>query len=524
MDMSIFTRDDLKDISFRKITPEKVINQIERFKKGMPFTRVVKPCTVNDGITHFDDADVERYAEIFSTAQKSGRCTKFVPASGAASRMFKLLLGAYADLESKGSADDGDKKLASFISELGQYAFYNELKDKMHDEGIDLYDCINSGQVKTILEFLLFEKGLDLSNLPKGLIPFHKYPDGSRTPFHKYPDGSRTPFEEHLVEALNYVRDENGRISVHFTVAPQHEDKIKEHINNVIPRYERAGDEFIITYSCQKPSTDTIAVDPQDNPFRDEDGALLFRPGGHGALIENLSDLAGDIIFIKNIDNITTDRNKGLTFKYKKALGGYLVSLQEKIFSYLKTLKEDSVNDQFIEDMFKFLRTRLSVIPEQKISGGTAEEKKQYLIDMLNRPLRVCGMVENTGAPGGGPFWVKHTGGGVSIQIVESSQIDLEKPDQSEILQSATHFNPVDLVCGVKDCDGNPFDLNRYIDHDAGFISVKSKNGRELKAMELPGLWNGSMAFWNTVFVEVPAGTFSPVKTIFDLMNDDHRM
>ena len=428
--------------------------------------------------------------------------------------MFKLLLGTYADLE-KEDADKGsiDKKLYQFISELNQYAFYNELKAKMHDDGIDLNECINSGSIKIILEYLLFEKGLNLSNLPKGLIPFHKYSESYRT-----------PFEEHLIEAREYGRDENGKIDVHFTVAPQHEEKIKKYINNVLPRYEREGDEFVITYSCQKPSTDTIAVDHDDNPFRDENGSLLFRPGGHGALIENLSDLGDDIIFVKNIDNVVTDKYKELTFKYKKALGGYLVSLQEKIFGYLETLKENRSDDKLIEDIFIFIRTRLSVIPPQDILSSSTQEKKRYLIDILNRPLRVCGMVENTGAPGGGPFWVEHPGGEVSIQIVETSQIELEKPDQNEILQAATHFNPVDLVCGVKDSDGNPFDLNLYIDHDAGFISVKSKNGRELKAMELPGLWNGSMAYWNTVFVEVPAGTFSPVKTIFDLMNDDHRM
>ena len=513
MDSTIFTQDDLKEISSRGISPEKVLNQIAKFKKGMPYTIVVKPCIVNDGVTVLDDTDIVKYSDIFSDAQKNGRCTKFVPASGAASRMFKLLLGAAVEPENKGAAVEADNTLSAFISELNHYAFYDELKNKMHNDGIVLDECINKGQVKTILEYLLLDKGLDLSSLPKGLIPFHKYADHSRT-----------PFEEHLVEARNYIRDKNGKISVHFTVSPQHEEKIKAFIESVLPLYEREGDEFVITYSCQKLSTDTIAVDLDDNPFRDENSTLLFRPGGHGALIENLSDLAGDIIFIKNIDNIAADRHKSLTFKYKKALGGYLVSLQKEIFSHLKILMEESADDNFIRGVFQFIRDRLSVIPTQDILNSTPEEKKQYLVDVLNRPLRVCGMVKNTGDPGGGPFWVKHPDGEISIQVVESSQIDLKKSDQKDILQSATHFNPVDLVCGVKDLNGKPFDLNKYIDHDAGFISVKSKNGRELKAMELPGLWNGSMAFWNTVFVEVPAGTFSPVKTVFDLMNDDHRM
>ena len=517
MDISIFSCSDLEEISARGMAPEKVLGQIDKFKKGMPFTKIVKPCTVNDGITVLDNADIEEYIQVFTEAQERGRCMKFVPASGAASRMFKFLLGAYSELNGKGdsqntSVGDPGATLLSFIEEINKYAFYNDLKQKMKGGGEDLKSCIKNRQIKTILEYLLFEKGLDLSNVPKGLIPFHRYNDHSRT-----------PFEEHLVEALSYTKDKNGKIKIHFTVSPEHEKKVSEFINGVLSRYEMDGVTYDISYSCQKPSTDTIAVDPDNKPFRDESGSILFRPGGHGALIENLSDLDGDIIFIKNIDNVVTDRFKDLTYKYKKALGGFLVALQKEVFGYLRTLMEDREDDDFIEALFHFTQKRLSVLPPEDILIGTQKEKKEYLVKILNRPLRVCGMVENLGAPGGGPFWVEKPGKGISIQIVETSQVDQGIADQKQILESATHFNPVDLVCGVRDYNEKQFDLKKYVDNDAGFISSKSQNGRDLKAMELPGLWNGSMAYWNTVFVEVPVGTFSPVKTVFDLMDDAHQ-
>ena len=518
MDTSIFTFSDLKEISEHGTTPEKILNQISIFKKGMPFTEIVRPCTVNDGITVLADNDIKEYIQVFNDAQASGRCMKFVPASGAASRMFKFLLSEYNDLNSEGmlqnSSDNKDinETLLSFINELNKYAFYDDLRQKMKDRGEDLDDCIERKQIKTILEYLLFEKGINLSKIPKGLIPFHRYNDHSRT-----------PFEEHLIEAFNYTKDSEGKTRIHFTVSPEHEKKVREFISAVLKMYEKDGASYEIGYSCQKPSTDTIAVDPDNMPFREDNGSLLFRPGGHGALIENLSDLNGDIIFIKNIDNVVTDRFKDLTYKYKKALGGLLITVQNKIFSFIKTVMADQSDDNIFESLFNFIRKQLSIIPPDDVLKGNRKEKKEYLLEILNRPLRVCGMVKNSGEPGGGPFWVEHEAKGISIQIVESSQIDLNREDQKQILESATHFNPVDLVCGVRDYNGNPFDLKKYVDNNAGFISAKSKEGRDLKAMELPGLWNGSMAYWNTVFVEVPAGTFSPVKTVFNLMNAEHQ-
>jgi hypothetical protein len=431
--------------------------------------------------------------------------------------MFRLLLGAYNELNDDGNTesvsgnDEIDGTLLSFIDELDRYAFYNVLEQKMKDDGQDLEDCRKNRRIKTILEYLLFEIGLNLSNTPKGLIPFHRY--GER---------SRTPFEEHLVEASKYTKDQNGKIRIHFTVSQEHEKKVSEFISTVLYMYQNNGVEYEIGYSCQKPSTDTIAVSPDNIPFREENNSLLFRPGGHGALIENLSDLDGDIIFIKNIDNVAIDRFKDLTCKYKMALGGLLISLQKEIFEYIEKLIERPTDDAFLKMLFTFIRKRLSIIPTDNVLKGSRKEKKDYLIEILNRPLRICGMVKNSGEPGGGPFWVQDAEKGISIQIVETSQIDQRMADQKQMMESATHFNPVDLVCGVRGYDGNPFDLKKYVDSDAGFISSKSKNGRALKAMELPGLWNGSMAYWNTVFVEVPAGTFSPVKTVFDLMNYEH--
>ncbi len=501
------------------MTPGKVLDQLKRFQKGISFAKIVRPCTVNDGITVLKKPDIEKYIKIFARAQESGRCMKFVPASGAASRMFKSLLetcnGLSDENNLQGIADDykTDEKLSSFVEEIDKYAFYNDLKQKMEENGEDIEASIETGCIKTILEYLLFEKGLNLVNIPKGLIPFHRYNDHTRT-----------PFEEHLVEAFNYTRDKNNRIRIHFTVSPQFEKKVREFISNILWRYKKEDYVYDICFSCQKPSTDTIAVDLHNMPFRKDNGALLFRPGGHGALIENLSDLNGDIIFIKNIDNVVTDRFKDLTYTYKRALGGLLISLQKEIFVYLRSLMSERAEDDLMETIFSFLRKRLSIIPSENISAGTMKEKQEYLVKILNRPIRVCGMVKNTGEPGGGPFWVEEPAKGISIQIIESSQIDMTDSGQKRIFNSATHFNPVDLVCGVRAYDGKNFDLRRFVDKDAGFISLKSMDGKDLKAMELPGLWNGSMAYWNTVFVEVPAGTFSPVKTLFDLMKDDHRL
>jgi hypothetical protein len=516
-----FSEEDVEQIKARGITLEKVISEIEVFKRGVPFTRLERACTIGDGINVIEKSELERLGRVYSEAALSGRAMKFVPASGAASRMFNLLLSfynRYGQIDEKfisAGAEKGDSdhiKFLEFIRGIKKFAFYNDLKSTMARDGVDIEVLISKGEYKKILEYLLTPKGLNYADLPKGLIKFHCYPDHCRT-----------PFEEHLVEAAEYTRDRNGVARVHFTVPPEYEERIKGHIEEVRGYHESGGVRYEITFSIQRPSTDTIAVDLENKPFRDKSGRLVFRPGGHGALLDNLNELKGDIVFIKNIDNVVPDRLKHETYTYKKALGGYLIELQRKIFGYLERLSRKEVDDHLLAEMFEFARYKLSLIPPDILAQGSKEEKMNFLFSKLNRPIRVCGMVKNQGEPGGGPFWVRHENNTLSLQIVESSQVDMGSPEQRAIWESSTHFNPVDLVCGVRDYLRNPFDLSKFRDPNTGFISIKYMDGGELKALELPGLWNGGMANWNTVFVEVPLITFNPVKTIFDLLRKEHQ-
>ena len=370
---------------------------------------------------------------------------------------------------------------------------------------------IFSKDFEKILNYLLTENGLNYGNLPKGLLKFHKYKTGERT-----------PSEEHLAEGAMYAKTGNN-VFIHFTVSPEHQALFEKHIEEIKVDYENRFEIKIhIKFSIQKPSTDTIAVDLHNQPFRNEDGTILFRPGGHGALIENLNDIDADIIFVKNIDNVVPDRLKAETVKYKKALGGLLKEKQTQIFNFTEKLQNDT-SEETINIVKTFAENELYITLDNTFETKTNSEKARYLISKLNRPLRVCGMVKNEGEPGGGPFFVKKESGSVSLQIVESAQIDTENTEKAKIVKEATHFNPVDLVLAVKDFKGNKFDLKKYIDPKTGFISQKSKNGKELKALELPGLWNGAMANWNTLFVEVPISTFNPVKVINDLLRDTHQ-
>jgi hypothetical protein len=522
MDESVFSEEDIKQIRARGIEPGVVLSQLEVFKKGFPFVKLERPCTTADGIRVIKNADLKGLGDVFSQAALSGRVMKFVPASGASSRMFKVLLSInnrYDRIDEglvsvKAEAGDPDHRaLLRFIKEIKRFAFYDDLKSVMARDGLDIDGLIKEGRYKEILEYTLKPKGLNYGDLPKGLIKFHRYPERCRT-----------PFEEHLVEAAAYTLDRNGVARVHFTVPPEYEESIKKHIEDVRDYYEASGVRYEVTFSTQDPSTDTIAVDLDNRPFRDARGRLVFRPAGHGALLDNLNGLGGDVVFIKNIDNVVPDGLKHETYTYKRALGGYLVKLQEEIFGYLERLTSGYVSQQLITKAFEFLRYELSTIPPEAIErNGSREEKIGFLISKLNRPLRVCGMVKNEGEPGGGPFWVRQRDGSLSLQIVESSQVDMASYGQRAIWESSTHFNPVDIVCGVRDRLGNPFDLKRFTDPDTGFISVKSMDGRELKALELPGLWNGAMANWNTVFIEVPLITFNPVKTVFDLLRKEHQ-
>jgi hypothetical protein len=501
-----FSQADIHQIMTRGQTPEAVLSQIEIFKRGIPYTKLHRPCTVDDGITVLQQSDIEALETLYAQAVAAGRVTKFVPASGAATRMFQALL-SYC--EQQGAADSN---VLQFINNLQRFAFYNDLQAAVHRDGGAVEAYLASGQYAELLAYLLTSKGLNYANLPKILLKFHRYGDHCRT-----------PLEEHLVEAATYAQDRHQVARLHVTVTPAHAEAVRAHIEASRKRYERAGLRYEISLSVQSPATDTVAVDLDNNPFRDEQGRLLFRPGGHGALLANLQALAADIVFIKNIDNVVPDRLKDVTYRYKRALGGYLVRLQQQMFAYLEHLAAGRVDAGLLEEILAFARQALAIVVPPELQHAPQPEQIRFLYERLNRPLRVCGMVRNEGEPGGGPFWVEHPDGSLSRQIVEASQADTALPEQRALLAASTHFNPVDLVCGVRDYRGQPLDLQHFVDPDTGFISRKTYAGRPLKALELPGLWNGAMAHWNTVFVEVPLSTFNPVKTVLDLLRPEHQ-
>ena len=443
---------------------------------------------------------------------------KFVPASGAASRMFKHLF-EFREVYTADAAgyelfmkERGFNSVYYFIDHLHQIAFFNDLSELLSRSQISIEHLLESRQYGTIIDFILAVNGLNYSNLPKALLKFHQYHDGSRT-----------AAEEHLVEAAAYTKDATNIARIHFTISPEHRDKFMELLATVKSRYEEQFDvKFDISFSIQKPSTDTIAVGENNQPVRNPDGSLLFRPGGHGALLENLGEIDADLIFIKNIDNIVPDHLKSTTFHYKKLLGGYLIYLKEIIFGFLKNLQDQQPDSERFIEMVVFAKDKLCLDMPSDLDSYPFDDQVNFLITLLNRPIRVCGMVKNEGEPGGGPFWVMGEDHKLSLQIVESSQIDMKDRAQKAIVDRSTHFNPVDLVCSTKDFEGKPFNLKDFVDEQTGFISLKSSGGKTLKAQELPGLWNGAMAKWITIFIEVPIITFNPVKTVNDLLRDEH--
>ncbi len=520
----------LEQILERGMNVTDVEAQLRRFRKGFPDLKIDRPATIGDGIVRLPESDTMPLKERFLQAQREGRVMKFVPASGAASRMFKSLLAmrngddiTKEHLES-GNADGDAAFTKAFLDQLETFAFYEDLVDVLKERGTSPDELMRKGEYQELLSFVLEDKGLGLADLPKGLIPFHRYAD------HR-----RTPLEEHLVEAIAYTQAENGQIRIHFTISPEHKEGFDQRLEQVRSRYEKGGIQLHVETSFQKPETDTIAADPENQPFLDDEGRAVFRPGGHGALLVNLEELRGDVVFIKNIDNVVPDRLKETTYKFKKLIGGYLLTLQDKIFFYLKELERQGADSQLLDEIIAFVQEELHValpgdlpsLPDDEVEESVADSQRselvRWLFDRLNRPVRVCGMVINEGEPGGGPFVVRHGDGSTSLQIVESAQVNMDDPAQKKIFESSTHFNPVDLVCSLRDYQGRPFRLEDFRDPETGFISEKSYQGRELKALELPGLWNGSMARWNTVFVEVPADTFHPVKTVNDLLREQHR-
>lgn len=512
-----FLPEDLELMNNKGILTEVVEKQLNYFRKGFEFANIIRPATIGDGIIKLQDSEIEAFENEYAAAIKAKQIVKFVPASGAATRMFKALLEFKNDLEAKDSFAEPDLEkskglVADFFNNIIHFPLYTEIYSEVAQKLGNLDVLVANKEYKNILEATFSSNRLHLANRPKGLIGFHKY------------NGEvRTPVQEHMIEGANYAKDENGKVNIHFTVSPEHLDQFKELTDVYKEVYNKRYDsDFEITFSTQKQSTDTIAVTADNEPFRKEDGELLFRPGGHGALLENLNDIDADIIFIKNIDNVTTDRLKDDTFKYKKALASILVETQNKIFSFLERHDAGESSEEFTSEVIEFCMKRLGWSLGEELNGLSKEEIEKYFFEKLNRPIRVCGMVKNEGEPGGGPFWLKE-GEHRSLQIVESAQINFANPVRREIANAATHFNPVDLVCGVKNYKGEKFNLLDYRNENAGFITHKSRDGQEIKAIELPGLWNGSMAYWTTLFVEVPVSTFTPVKTVNDLLRPVHR-
>ena len=507
----MFTNEDLLMLSKRGITEAQVLEQLECFKKGFPYLTLDSPASINRGVIKADETAVEVAADDWNAyLQANHRIVKFVPASGAASRMFKNL---YEFLN--GGHDEPVTDFEHvFFDHIEFFGFYAALNDKCVElYGKDVATLMAECHHRQVVAALLNPEGLNFGQLPKGLLLFHLYDDSS----------VRTPLEEHLVEGALYAQDANKNVHVHFTVSPEHRELFKAKVASVVARYEEAfGVKYDITFSEQKASTDTVAADINNELFRDTDGSLVFRPGGHGALIENLNDLDADVVFIKNIDNVVPDRIKDDTVTYKKLLAGILVSLQAQAFAYLHRLDEGNCTDEELQEMVTFLQEKLYCI-HPAIDTLKGDVLVTYLKKKLNRPMRVCGMVQNVGEPGGGPFLAYNADGTVSLQILESSQIDMDNPVKKAMFLEGTHFNPVDLVCAIKNYKGEKFDLPKYVDKSTGFISSKSKGGRSLKALELPGLWNGAMSDWNTIFVEVPLSTFNPVKTVNDLLRDQHQ-
>lgn len=505
----MLSQEDLKQISLRGITEEQVEHQLDEIKQGFPFLKIEAAASIGKGIMSPTENEINKYLSTWDTYLNGcHKIVKFVPASGAASRMFKNLY-SFLDADYDKPTTEFEKE---FFENIKKFAFKKELCNACKtNEGKCVTCLMDNGEYKKIVENLLEEKGLNYGHLPKGLLLFHSYEEGPRT-----------PMEEHLVEAALYAQSE-GQANVHFTVSHEHLELFKKKVAEKIDMYaEKFGVKYNISFSEQKANTDTIAANPDNTPFRNEDGSLLFRPGGHGALIENLNDIDADVIFIKNIDNVVPDRLKGETVKYKKLLAGILIDLQTRAFNYLKLLDTGNYTHAQLEEIIRFLQRDLCC-RRNDIKELEDAELVIYLHNKLNKPMRVCGMVKNVGEPGGGPFLCYNQDGTISLQILESSQIDKSNEKYVQMFKEGTHFNPVDLVCATKDYKGNTFHLPDYVDKSTGFISSKSKNGRELKALELPGLWNGAMSDWNTVFVEVPIETFNPVKTVNDLLREQHQ-
>ena len=524
----MFNKEDISQIESRGSSAASAQAQVELFKKGFPWMKILAPATPGKGICVLDDEEAAKAAEYYENAEIAGKC-KFVPASGAASRMFKDLFSGLEKLNGGEDVAPGSPA-AEFVAAIERFAFYDE---SLFGKPEDTAECR-----RKILSRTLTSEGLDYGSRPKGVLKFHKYKDGE----------VRTAFAEHLVEAQNYMRNADGSANIVVTISPEHRELFEAAYAAVRDEYEkRYGVKYNITFTYQDKATDTIAVDMENKPFRTEDGRLLFRPAGHGALIYNLNNLKEELVSIKNIDNVANERFLPVTAKYKKVLMGKALELRDRIFGYLREL--DAVtgdklmtqvypnipgvnaigaDEAYQSDACQLLCNDIEnfLLNELCIQMPPADDCKTRVIrlrEKLNRPVRVCGMVKNQGEPGGGPFIIAEKDGSTSLQILEGAQINKADIQAAAALAAATHFNPVDIVCCLHNYKGESFDLLKHVDNEAGFISLKSYQGRELKALELPGLWNGSMSDWNTLFVEVPLETFNPVKVVLDLLRPAHQ-
>ena len=517
----IFSQQDLRQLAQHGLDPEDVRAQLLLLENPPRGPELLRPCTVGDGIRRIGEEEARSLLSEHEAFCKEGGFVKFVPASGSATRMFASLM-AYGEREVvsldtlKEEARAGDpraEEVLRFVEELESFPFFRDLIGSLSRDGLDLQDIIAHGRLGELVRRLLGPDHMGLGLLPKGLIGFHRY--GREV---------RTPVEEHLVEACHYVRDSQNICRVHFTVSPGHLEGFREEIHRATRRQEgRLGVRFEVEVSLQDPSTDTIAVDLANRPFRRKDGKLLLRPGGHGALLRNLQMVKAPAAYIKNIDNVPREDLMDVVGYWNKVLGGLMVSLRREIFSLLEQLSHPLPSERSVRKAMDFARGELLLEIPRREDLGTTREAAREISMWLDRPLRVCAMVPNKGEPGGGPFWVKAPLGECGLQIVESAQVDMSSERQREIWNSSTHFNPVNMVCSLKDPSGKSYALANFADPKAVIITRKTSEGRELRALERPGLWNGGMAKWNTVFVEVPEETFHPVKTVLDLLRPGHK-
>lgn len=506
----MFTEKNKRQIKAQGLSEKEIERQLHIFKTGIPFVDIVQPVSPESGINVVNRIEQEEYVKHFEQHSEDLELIKFVPASGAATRMFKFLHEFLRDFDYENAdiddflKDSKNHQAKEFFDSMEDFAFHSLILKNLKLQIRD-YDSLNKGEkLYSYVKEMLGEKGLNFSNTPKGLIPFYKSDSGFITPF-----GAQ------LYEGLHYATSKRN-VKLHFTVSEEHIEKFENRFQEIKQEFEERTDhQFDISYSFQKKQTDTIAATLDNQPFLDENSDLIFRPSGHGALLDNLNNLDADLIFIKNIDNVVSEKHiKEIIFQ-KKMLAGKLLNLQKKIFQYVQILNHEEVSESQRKEISSFIRDKLFIEPKNS--------DKEVLLKILERPIRICGVVENTGAPGGGPFVVKDEDGSLSLQIVEMSQIDIENAHYKELVDKATHFNPVDLVCGVRNYKGEKYNLMEFADPKLAFISKKSYHGKKLKALELPGLWNGAMAKWNTIFVEVPLITFNPVKTVNDLLNIVHQ-